>query len=349
MKIAGKRQASLKGRVIACVIVVLGLAAGYYAYDRTTRFPSTDDATIDADVVHVASPAGGRIVRLAVEENQRVAKGDLLFEIDPVPFRLVVAQTQADLELARAALDTRRRTIVGERANAVIAGDQTGKAAHNYELASRTVQRLTPLVAKGYVPVQQLDQAQVAQHDAELSLKQAQAQKRASAQTIGDEADAIAVVHAREAALALAQHSLDDTIVRAPQNGFVTGLSVLAGETVAPHQSIFTLVHADEWFAVANFREGALARIQPGDCATVYSMIDRSQAIHGKVIGIGAGVADSDRINLPRTLPIVQQSVNWVRVAQRFPVRVRLDEPAARLVRIGASAIVEVRHGAACR
>jgi multidrug efflux system membrane fusion protein len=349
MKMAGKRQASLKGRAIAWAIVVLGLATMYYAYDRTTRFPSTDDATIDADVVHVASPASGRIVRLAVVENQRVAKGDELFEIDPTPFRLVVAQTQADLELARAALETRRRTIVGERANAIIAGDQTGKAARNYELASRTVQRLTPLVAKGYVPVQQLDQAQVAQHDAALSLKQAQEQKQATAQTIGDEADAIAVVHAREAALALAQHSLDDTIVRAPQNGFVTGLSVLAGETVAPHQSIFTLIHADEWFAVANFREGALARIQPGDCATVYSMIDRSQAIHGKVIGIGAGVADSDRINLPRTLPIVQQSVNWVRVAQRFPVRVRLDEPAARLVRIGASAIVEVRHGAACR
>ncbi|MEZ0603830.1 multidrug transporter subunit MdtN [Paraburkholderia sp. IW21] len=349
MKIAGLRKASVKGRVIAGVIVVVGLAAAYYGYDRTTRFPSTDDATIDADVVHVASPVGGRIIKLAVQENQRVAKGDVLFEIDPTPFRLVVAQTQADLELARAALETRRRTIVGERANAVIAGDQTGKAAHNYELASRTVQRLTPLVAKGYVPVQQLDQAQVAQHDAALSLKQAPEQKRATAQTIGDEADAIATVHAREAALALAQHSLDDTVVRAPQNGFVTGLSVLAGETVAPHQSIFTLVHADEWFAVANFREGALARIQPGDCATVYSMIDRSEAIHGKVVGIGAGVADSDRINLPRTLPIVQQSVNWVRVAQRFPVRVRLDEPAARLVRIGASAIVEVRHGAACR
>lgn len=349
MKIAGLRKASLKGRVIACVIVVLGLAMGYYAYDRTTRFPSTDNATIDADVVHVAAPVGGRIVRLAVQENQRVAKDDVLFEIDPVPFRLLVAQTQADLELARAGVNTRRRTIVGERANAVIAGDQTGKAAHNYELASRTVQRLTPLVAKGYVPVQQLDQAQVAQRDAALSLKQAQEQKQASAQTIGDEAGAVAVVHAREAALALAQHSLNETIVRAPQNGFVTGLSILAGEAVAPHQSIFTLVHADEWFAVANFREGELSRIQPGDCATVYSMIDRSQAIRGKVIGIGAGVADSDRINLPRALPIVQQSVNWVRVAQRFPVRVRLDEPAARLVRIGASAIVEVRHGAACR
>ncbi|MFM0738760.1 multidrug transporter subunit MdtN [Paraburkholderia xenovorans] len=349
MKIAGLRKSSVKGRVIAIAIVALGIAAAYYAYDRTTRFPSTDDATIDADVVHVAPQVGGRIVTLAVQENQRVAKGDLLFEIDPAPYRLAVAQAQADLEVARAALDTRRRSLIGERANASIAGDQSGKAAHNYELASRTVERLTPLVAKGYVPAQQLDQAQVAQRDAALSLKQAQQQKQASAQTIGDEAGAVAAVHAREAALALAQRGLDDTVLRAPQNGFVTGLSVLAGETIAPHQSIFTLVHADEWFAVANFRETALARIQPGDCATVYSMIDRSQPLHGKVVGIGAGVADSDRINLPRTLPIVQQSVNWVRVAQRFPVRVRLEAPAASLVRIGASAIVEVGHGAACR
>jgi len=65
--------------------------------------------------------------------------------------------------------------------------------------------------------------------------------------------------------------------------------------------------------------------------------------------GIGAGIADTDRVNLPRTLPIVQPSVNWVRVAQRFPVRIRLEEPADRLVRVGASAIVEIKHGAACR
>ncbi|CAN7166344.1 multidrug transporter subunit MdtN [Caballeronia sp. LjRoot29] len=349
MKITGLRKNAFKGRVVACVIVALGIAALFYASSRSSRYPSTDDATIDADVVHIASPVSGRIVRLAVVENQRVTKGDVLFEVDPVPYQLLVAQTQGDLDLARAALDTRRRTLVGERANAVIAGDQTGKAAHNYELSSRSVQRLTPLAAKGYVPLQQLDQAQVAQHDAELTLKQAQEQKRAAAQTIGDESGAMALVRAREAALALAQHSLDSTVVHAPHNGFVTGLSVLAGETVAPNQSIFTLIAADEWFAVANFRETALGAIQPGDCATVYSMIDRSQAIHGKVVGIGAGVADTDRVNLPRALPVVQQSVNWVRVAQRFPVRVLLDEPAALLVRVGASALVEVRHGAACR
>ncbi|MDF3832933.1 multidrug transporter subunit MdtN [Cupriavidus basilensis] len=349
MKMAGVRNIPLKGKVIGWVIIGLGIIAAYYAYDRASRFPSTDDAAIDADVVHVASPVGGRIVRLAVSENQRVAKGDLLFELDPVPYRLVLAQAQADLELARAALGTRRKVIVGERANAAVADDQTGKAAHSYELASRTVQRLAPLAAKGYVPAQQLDQAQVAQREAALSLRQAQEQKRATAQTIGGDDDAIATVHAREAAVALAQHHLDETVVRAPYNGFVTGLSILAGETVAPNQSIFTLIHADEWFAVANFRETSLSRIGLGDCATVYSMIDRSQAIRGQVVGIGAGVSDPGRVNLPRSLPYVQQSVNWVRVAQRFPVRVRLAEPAAGLVRIGASAVVEIRHGPACR
>jgi len=292
---------------------------------------------------------GGRIIRVPVEENQHVSKGDVLFEIDPVPYRLAVAQAQADVELALAALATRRRTLIGETSNATIAADQTRRATHNYDLATRSVDRLRPLAAQGFVSAQQLDQAVVAQRDASVSLAQAKVQQRSSAQTIGDDTDAIAALHAREAARAIAQRALDDTVVRAPFDGYVTGLTILAGETVAPNQSIFTLVHSGEWFAVANFRETALGAIEVGDCATVYSMIDRRQPMSGKVIGIGAGIMDTDRVNLPRSLPYVQQSVNWVRVAQRFPVRVRIDAPVNKLVRIGASAIVEVRHGQSCR
>jgi multidrug efflux system membrane fusion protein len=80
---------------------------------------------------------------------------------------------------------------------------------------------------------------------------------------------------------------LQDTVVHAPQEGRVTGLSVLAGEVVIPNQSLFLLVHTGEWFAVANFRETSLADIHIGDCATVYSMIDRRKAIRGTVTGIG--------------------------------------------------------------
>ena len=92
-----------------------------------------------------------------------------------------------------------------------------------------------------------------------------------------------------------------------------------------------------------------LITIAVGDCATVYSMIDRSQPIKGIVQGIGAGVLDEDRINLPKSVPYVERSLNWVRVAQRFPVRIRLEHPPRQLTRLGASAVVQVKHGAACR
>jgi multidrug efflux system membrane fusion protein len=117
---------------------------------------------------------------------------------------------------------------------------------------------------------------------------------------------------------------------------------------VLPSQSLFTLVNTEEWFAVANLRETDLHAVAVGDCATVYSMIDRRKPMKGVVTGVGWGVLDTDRINVPRALPYVQPSVNWVRVAHRFPVRVRLEAPPTGLVRLGASANVQVGHGAAC-
>jgi membrane fusion protein, multidrug efflux system len=99
---------------------------------------------------------------------------------------------------------------------------------------------------------------------------------------------------------------------------------------VAPGQSLFTLVNDEEWFAVGNFRETDLHAIAVGDCATVYSMIDRTAAIKGVVQGLGAGVLDTDRINVPRSVPYVERSLNWVIVAQRFPVhRFHCGTPAS--------------------
>jgi len=156
-------------------------------------------------------------------------------------------------------------------------------------------------------------------------------------------------VAAAEAALAIATRALDDTAVRAPHDGRIAGLTVSAGEMVVPSQSLFTLINTEEWFAIANLRETELHQVQEGQCATVYSMVDRRQPMRGVVDGIGWGVLADDRVNLPRSLPYVQSSLNWVRVARRFPVRVRLEEPPPALTRVGASAVVEVGHGAACR
>lgn len=349
MEIAGRRRGTLIGTIAAILIILAAIAILAYSLDRSKRLPSTDDATIDAEVVHVASAVGGRILRIAVAENAEVRRGDTLFQIDPFPYRAAVAQAEAELALAKAGLGTQGRAVATQRSGAVLASDQVVRATANQALAERTVERLRPLLAKGYVPRQQFDQAEVALRDATTSLRQALEQQAAARTAIDTVAGATAAVKAREAALALARRALEDTTVRAAHDGRVVGLTVLSGEMVLPNQSLFTLIADDEWHAVGNFREGALRHIAPGDCATVYSLIDRGQPMRGVVDGVGSGVLDTDRINVPRSVPYVEKSVNWVRVAQRFPVRVRLTAPPPQLVKLGASAIIEIRHGASCR
>jgi membrane fusion protein, multidrug efflux system len=348
MKSAGAPPRSTVRKLVSLAIIAVGAAAGIYVERRSMMRPSTDDATIDADVVHVASAVGGRIIELAVTENARVSKGDLLFRIDPEPYRLAVEQAEAELGVVVGALDTRRRTIATDKSNATIASEQINRAQTNLELATRTVERLRPLVAKAYVPTQQFDQAQTAQRDAATSLQQAREQENAALRAVGTEEAAVAAVQARQAALAIARRALSDTVLRAWHDGRIVGLTVLAGEMVIPSQALFTLISTEEWFAVANFRETDLHAIAVGDCATVFSMIDRNQPIKGIVEGIGWGVLDEERINFPRSVPYVQRSMNWVRVAQRFPVRVRLENPPEQLMRLGASAVVEIKHGDAC-
>jgi multidrug efflux system membrane fusion protein len=315
----------------------------------TSATPSTDDASIDAEIVHVASPVGGRIVRLPVSENHLVHKGDLLFQIEPEFYQTNVAAAEAQLDLAMAALASKQRLVSTQKSNATIADDQVERATANLELAERTEKRLEPLSAKGYVPKQQFDQATVARRDAETSLQQALEGAHAGKIAVDSIADARATVKSASAALANARKALVDTQVFAPHDGRVTGLTVSTGEIVAPSQSLFTLIDTEKWFASANFRETDLSRVKPGDCVTVYSMIDRRRPIKGVVDGIGFGIVDEDRINLPRAVPYVEPSLNWVRVAHRFPVRIRLTDPPQDLVRVGASANVEVAHGAVCR
>lgn len=349
MRAAGRSTPPRWRKAVVLIVVAAAAGAGAWLLHQRDQVIASEEATLDAEVVHVASTVGGRIVRIAVREHSAVKAGDELFQIDPEPLQLALNQAEADLALARASLAGQQRGVATQRSSVTQAADQTRRAENHLALAQRTVQRLTPLAAKGYVPQQELDQAQVAERDARTSLQQAREQQRAAAQAVGTEDGGQATVRAREAAVALARHALASATVHAPHDGRVVGLTVASGEIVAPSQSLFTLVLSHEWSAVANLRESDLARVAVGDCATVYSMIDRRQALRGTVQGIGAGVLDAERINLPRNLPYVQKSVSWVHVAQRFPVRIQLQAPPEALMRLGASAAVEVGHGSACR
>jgi multidrug efflux system membrane fusion protein len=110
-------------------------------------------------VVHVAAAVAGRIIEIRVRENSPVHRGEVLFQIDPLPYQLQVSQAQADLALAEAQLDTQRRYVSTQRSSATVAHEQTTSAKADFKLATRTAERLRPLTSKGYVTSQQLDQA----------------------------------------------------------------------------------------------------------------------------------------------------------------------------------------------
>lgn len=348
---ADPAQAHPKRRLAILVSVAAVAAAVLFGwrYVRNTELnPLSQDAVLTADVVNISAAVPGRIASFGVRENETVRKGELLFALDPVPYRLQLAQVAADLKIAEAAYADRQRSLTAARANAVIAAEQVGRARSNLELATQTLARLEAMRPKGYVSAQQVDDAATAKRDAEISLKQALQQETAADALVSDAAAAGAAVEARRAALALAERALADTQVRAPFDGKVVGLNLAAGEYVLPGQSVFTLISTEAWFASAAFVETELPGIAIGACATVYTLADRTLPIRGRVEGIGWGVVSEELINIPRKMPLVPKSLDWVRVAQRFPVRIRLFDPPANLMRVGASATATVHHGSRC-
>ncbi|MCG4262366.1 multidrug transporter subunit MdtN [Acetobacter senegalensis] len=336
------------GIVIAGICLAGALALAVYVARQDSAYPSSDSAELDAELVHMASTVGGRLVDLRVHVNQAVKKGDVLYRLDPEPYELAVRQGEANLALASAEVENQQRLVAIKTANAAVARSQTERAQTNHDLAARTVERLKPLAGKSYIPWQEYDQARVALNNASVSLSQSQQQEQAAQIAIGDLKSSIAAQQAAQAALDQARYALRQTTVIAPTDGYVTSLRVKAGEILAPSQVLFTLIANDAWYATANIREIALKAVQPGACATVYSMIDKHTALRGHVESIGWGVLSADSAGIGATLPLVPRQMDWVHVAQRFPVRIKLEAADPRLLRLGATATVEIRHGAAC-
>lgn len=335
-------------KIITAVIslfVILGFFF-FSVYQEKNVF--SEDAVLQANVVHISPAIPGKLSELLVQEGDRVKRGDVMFRIERDLYALRVQQTHAELAIAKAALHTRGRVVKAESANAVIAQEQITRAQTNLALAQRTVERLQPLVAKGYATQQELDIALTAQRDARVSLSQAGSQLQAAQQLVGHVDAAQAAVQVAQTAVEIAEKALADTEVKAPHDGLVVGLRTGPGERLAPGQSLFTLVNSEEWYAQALYLETELRHIPLGACASVYALANPKQELRGKVISIGWGVNSEEVLNLPRSLPYVQKSLNWVRVAQRFPVRILLKDPPPALMRMGASATVTVRAEQEC-
>jgi multidrug efflux system membrane fusion protein len=142
------------------------------------------------------------------------------------------------------------------------------------------------------------------------------------------------------AEIAIADLNLEYATVRAPFDGRIVSLKSSTGQFASVLKPVFTLIDTRHWYVVANFRETELKDIRTGTPATVYLMSDTGQRFQGTVDSISYGVApDEGGLALPGGLPRIQRTLNWVHVAQRFPVKIRVDKPNPELFRVGTSAV----------
>lgn len=333
------------GRAIAVVALAAAVGLGTVTVERLDRRPRTHDAFLYADSAGLAPDVSGRIVALRVRNNQRVRQGDDLLDVDPEPFVLRLRQARAQAAALQAQIDLTARQVVAQSSGADAAVTQVERARSQLALAHDTVGRLSPLLAKGYVTAQQVDEARTNERSAQAALTAAIQQSQQARQAVGDTMSLQAQLAGADAAVALAERDVRNSTLRAPFDGYVVGLDIAAGAYAAAGHPLFTLIKAADWYAVGNFRETELPSIAIGDPATVWMMSDGSRPITGHVESIGWGIRPEDGGG--PSLPAVGRTLNWVVVAQRFPVRIRLDHPPEGAMRIGATVSVQVRHDTA--
>ena len=327
------------GRLVALVLVLAAIGLGVAVVWHLDTAPRTDDAYAYADTIGVAPEVSGRIVELAVADNQPVKQGDLLLRLDARPYQATLDKAQASLIALDNEIALTQRSVNSQKFGAAAAGASVERARAAAEQAADTLARMAPLEGQEYVSSEQIDQAKTAKRSAEAQLNVALLDaQRATAAVSG--VDALVAKRAViKAEIELARLNLEYTTVRAPFDGTVLNLKTSAGQFAAAGHPVFTLANTSRWYVVANFRETELAHIKPGQKALVYVLGEPAKRFGGAVESVGYGVFPDDGGADAAGLPHVPRSINWVRVAQRFPVRIRVDAPDASLFRIGASAV----------
>jgi multidrug efflux system membrane fusion protein len=275
--------------------------------------------------------------------------------------------SEASLKRTGAAIDEAKASVN----NASAAVD---RADAELAYATNNLHRIEPLLAKQFVTVDQVDQARTLVATRSQAAQQARSQlalaqaglKAAEAQYLQGQATVVqsnqqvnqashnvttldpltGEISGRQAAIDTAQYNYDNTRVVAPFDARVTNLNLSQGAYANTGQQIFTLIDTRVWWAIANFRETQLQHIRTGMQADVYVLSKPNQAFKGVVDSVGFGVTpDADLIGkIQPGLPDVQRTLNWVHLASRFPVRIRIQSPAEDLLRLGESAVVVI-HG----
>jgi len=351
---------------LVVLVAVAAIALKYWDYFNN---PWTRNGQVRANIIQVAPRVSGPIVQLPIVDNQFVKAGDLLFEIDPRTY-------QASLDRASANLDETRdklRDLEQQVKAAEAALDQSASQIEQAESAIESAQaelvrakadfeRASELVAEGSISKRNYDQTKadfdVAKADdqraraqliqAKAAQLQAQAELAGARAELGASGEDNAQLRAAKAALETARLNLEFSKVTASVDGYVTNLNLRLGSQAVANQPALALVDVNSFWVHGFFRETLVGRIQRGDEAVVTLMSYPDSPLRGRVDSIGWGIAQDDGSTGQDLLPNISPTFEWIRLAQRVPVRIHLEAvPDGVELRVGTTASVMVRTGTA--
>lgn len=347
------------------LIAAAAIAAVAFMYSDYVINPWTRDGQVRANVIQVAPRVSGPIVRLPIRDNQAVKAGDLLFEIDPRTFQAQLARAQAEYDRTVKDLVSLSRQVEAAEANveqyrsAISQAESEVNATEaKLEEAKLNVERAQTLLETGdiaqarfdriernfTVDVAEKEQADAGLLSARSAFAQAEANLAKAQADLGVEGEDNARLRAAQAAVEEAQLNLEFTRLTASVDGFVTNLELRLGSQVVSDTPALALVDSASFYIEAYFRETQVSDMQSGQEAVVTLMSHPDTPLAGVVDSLGWGIAKQDGSTGSDLLPNVSPTFEWIRLAQRIPVRIELrDVPESVALRVGATASVMVR------
>ena len=313
------------------LLLVGGATAYYLANDH---YVSTDNAYVQQDKVSISAEVGGRIIDVAVHENDVVNAGDLLFRIDPAPYRIAIEQADAAIAAAQvrvSSLQTEYQTT----------GVDIESAREDVAFYEKEYQRQSALMQAGFTTRARLQAAEHALSDARsrVASAQANATKARAALATGSAAPGVnPAIKAGQAQREQALLNLARTEVRAPVSGVVSQADRLQpGQMMVQGLPGVTIVASNRSWIEANFKETDLAHMRVGQPAEITFDAYPELKVRGKVSSIGAGTGSEFSV-----LPAQNANGNWVKVTQRVPVRIAITDKPKRAMIAGLSAHVRI-------
>ncbi len=349
------------------MLVVIAVSWSLIKYLDYVTNPWTRNGQVQAYIIQVTSRISGPIVTLPINDNQFVKKGDLLFEIDPSTFQaeLDMAQAQLDVtgdnvrvlskevEVAKANIDVAKANIERAKSNITETESIIIKNKAIYERLRKLLednaisQQQMEISRSNYeVSVQQKLSAEAELNQTKATLMQAMADLAKAQAQLGELGENNSQIRAAMAAVQQAELNLAFTRVTAPVDAYITNLNIRQGTQAVANQPILALVDMNNYWINGFFRENSIAEIKPGDQAVVTLMTYPDTPLEGIVNSIGWGLAQQDGSTGFNLLPNINPTFEWIRLAQRIPVRIHLTNvPDNIKLRVGTTCSVLVLTG----